>query len=77
MPEQSCLVKNYDKNAWQADRDPHGIFRTPTDYLMLLAAGLIVRLGSPPFSLATAEHALEEMEVTGLWAALASLRQGR
>ena len=55
--DQAFLAKNYDKNAWQADRDPHGIFRTPTDDFMLLATGLIVSLGSPLFSLATVELA--------------------
>ena len=31
MPEQTFLAKNYDENALRADRDPCGIFRTPTD----------------------------------------------
>ncbi|KAH8984242.1 dynein light intermediate chain-domain-containing protein [Lactarius akahatsu] len=45
-PEQAFLAKNYDENARRADRDPRGIFRTPTDASAPPAAGLVGPLGS-------------------------------
>lgn len=60
-PEQAFLAKNYDENARRADRDPRGIFRTPTD-ASAPAAGLVGPLGSSSFSLPTVERALAEME---------------
>jgi hypothetical protein len=61
-PEQAFLLKNYDENARRADRDPRGIFRTPTDASAPPAAGLVGPLGSSSFSLPTVERALAEME---------------
>jgi hypothetical protein len=61
-PEQDFLSKNYDENARRADRDPRGIFRTPTDASAAPAAGLVGPLGSSSFSLPTVERALAEME---------------
>ncbi|KAI0258485.1 dynein light intermediate chain-domain-containing protein [Gloeopeniophorella convolvens] len=58
-PEQAFLAKNYDENARRADRDPRGIFRSPTD---APAAGLVGPLGASSFSLPTVERALAEME---------------
>ncbi|KAN0140383.1 hypothetical protein V8E53_001592 [Lactarius tabidus] len=46
----------------RADRDPRGIFRTPTDASAAPAAGLVGPLGSSSFSLPTVERALAEME---------------
>ena len=40
-PEQAILEKNHDDNARRADRDPHGIFRTPTDAFAPPAASLV------------------------------------
>ncbi|KAF8260903.1 hypothetical protein EI94DRAFT_1811115 [Lactarius quietus] len=53
MPEQTLLVKNYDKNTRCVDRDPRGIFRTPNDASAPPAAGLIGPLGTSSFSLPT------------------------
>ena len=61
-PEQAFLTKNYDENARRADRDPRGIFRTPTDASAAPAAGLVGPLGASSFSLPTVERALAEME---------------
>ena len=61
-PEQAFLAKNYDENARRADRDPRGIFRTPTDASAAPAAGLVGPLGASSFSLPTVERALAEME---------------
>jgi len=60
-PEQAFLSKNYDENARRADRDPRGIFRTPTD-ASAPAPGIVGPLGSSSFSLPTVERALAEME---------------
>jgi hypothetical protein len=44
----------------RADRDPRGIFRTPTDASAAPAAGLVRPLCSSSFSLPTVERALAE-----------------
>ncbi|KAN0140377.1 hypothetical protein V8E53_001586 [Lactarius tabidus] len=59
-PEQAFLAKNYDENPRRADRDPHGIFRTPTDASAAPAAGLVGPLCSSSFSFPTVERALVE-----------------
>jgi dynein light intermediate chain 1 len=55
--EQDFLVKNYDEKARRANRDPRGIFRTPTDVSAAPAAGLVGPLDASSFSLLTVEHA--------------------
>jgi dynein light intermediate chain 1 len=76
-PEQAFLAKNYDENARRADRDPRGIFRTPTDASAPPSAGLVGPLGSSSFSLPTVERALAEMEGSGAGASLGGLGLGR
>lgn len=61
-PDQALLAKNYDENARHADRNPRGIFRTPTDASAAPVAGLVDPLGASSFSLPTIERALAEME---------------
>ncbi|KAI0065700.1 hypothetical protein BV25DRAFT_1879543 [Artomyces pyxidatus] len=58
-PEQAFLAKNYDENSRRTDRDPRGIFRTPTE---TSTAGLVGPLGSSSFALPNVERALTEME---------------
>lgn len=57
-----------------ADRDPHGIFHTPTDASALRAAGLVGSLGSSSL-LPTVERALAELGGSGSGATLGSLRR--
>ncbi|KAH9036025.1 dynein light intermediate chain-domain-containing protein [Lactarius deliciosus] len=76
-PEQAFLAKNYDENARRADRDPRGIFRTPTDASAPPAAGLVGPLGSSSFSLPTVERALAEMEGSSAGTSLGGLGLGK
>jgi len=77
-PEQAFLAKNYDENARRADRDPRGIFLTPTDASAAPPTGLVGPLGSSSFSLPTVERAMAEMEGSGgTGASLGGLSLGR
>lgn len=58
-PDQALLAKNYDENA---DRNPRGIFCTPTGASAAPVAGIVGPLGASSFSLPTVERALAEME---------------
>jgi hypothetical protein len=66
-PQQPDARTNFsrqdcDENARRADRDPCGIFRTPTYATTAPTAGLVRSLGSSSFSLLTVSRALAEME---------------